>query len=155
MRLQEQKKQNVIIAFGKQLILVTFLPNGSRAFVTNENDGTLSVIDTASLEVTGTIPFGEGMKPMGQAMSPDGSRLYVTTGRGKKLFVIDPSANSVLASFEVGNRPWGVGLSPDGKLAFTANGPSNDVSIVDLEKQSVIKKIKAGDRPWGVLISAR
>ena len=110
------------------------------------------MIDTAKLEVTGTIPLGEGMKPMGQAMIRDGSRLYVTAGRGKKLFVIDPAAQSVLASFEVGARPWGVALSPDEKLLFTANGPSNDVSVVDVAKRAVIKKIKVGERPWGVAI---
>jgi YVTN family beta-propeller protein len=143
------------IKVGRRPRSITFLPDGSRAYVTNENDATLSVIDTARLEVAGSIACGEGMKPMGQAMSRDGSRLYVTAGRGKKLLVIDPAGGSVLTSFEVGERPWGVALSPDEKLAFTANGPSNDVSVVDLAARSVVKKIKVGERPWGVLVAAR
>ncbi|HKE24184.1 MAG TPA: cytochrome D1 domain-containing protein [Bryobacteraceae bacterium] len=143
------------IKVGRRPRSVTFLPDGSRAFVTNENDATLSVIDTGKLDVAHTIALGDGMKPMGQAMSRDGSRLYVTAGRGKKLFVIDPVAMSILTSFEVGDRPWGVALSPDEKLLFTANGPSNDVSVIDVATHTVEKKIKVGERPWGVLVSAR
>jgi YVTN family beta-propeller protein len=143
------------IKVGRRPRTVSFLPDGSRAFVCNENDAALTVIDAGKMEVSGTIPLGEGMKPMGQAMSRDGSRLYVTTGRGKKLFIIDPAAQSVIASFEVGDRPWGVALSPDEKLLFTANGPSNDVSVVDVAARSVTKKIKVGDRPWGVIVAAR
>jgi len=140
------------IKVGRRPRSVTFLPDGSRAFVTNENDGTLSIIDTASMEATKAIPLGEGLKPMGQAMSRDGSRLYVSTGRGKSVVIFEPSTEKVLATFEVGQRPWGIALSPDEKLLFTANGPSNDVSVVDIATRAVIKKIKVGQRPWGVLV---
>ena len=129
-----------------------FLPDGSRAFVTNENDATLSVIDTGKLEVVQTISLGAGLKPMGMAMSRDGSKLYVTTGRGKKVVVVEPATGNIVTSFEVGDRPWGIALSPDEKLLFTANGPSNDVSVVDVATHNVIKKIKVGEKPWGVLV---
>jgi YVTN family beta-propeller protein len=88
-------------------------------------------------------------------LSPDATKAYVSTGRGRKVFVIDTVTDKVLSSFEVGQRPWGIGVSPDGQLLYTANGPSNDVSVVDLAAQTVIKKIKVADRPWGVLVLAR
>ena len=88
---------------------------------------------------------------MGLAMSKDGTSLYVSTGRGKKVFLIVPKTEQIAASFEVGDRPWGIALSPDEKLLFTANGPSNDVSVVDLATRTVLKKIKVGDKPWGVI----
>ena len=77
--------QNVVkkIKVGHRPRGIVFLPDGSRAFVTNENDATLSVIDVAKLEVINTIPIGEGMKPMGMALTKDGTKLYVSTGRGK------------------------------------------------------------------------
>src|SRR5438105_14501091 len=110
----------------------------------------MSIIDTAKLEATGTIPMGAGMKPMGMAMTRDGTTLYVTTGRGKKVIELETATGQIKYSFEVGDRPWGIALSPDEKLLFTANGPSNDVSIVDLATRTVVKKVKVGDRPWGV-----
>jgi len=83
------------------------------------------------------------------------ARIYVTTGRGKKLLVMDLPSGNVAASFEVGDRPWGVALSPDEKLLFTANGPSNDVSVIDVAARTIVKKIKVGDKPWGVITLAR
>jgi YVTN family beta-propeller protein len=86
------------------------------------------------------------------ALSADGKRLYVSTGKGKSVFVIDTTTNKIVTSFEVGQRPWGVALSPDGKTLFTANGPSNDISIVDTATNTVTKKVKATGGPWGIQI---
>jgi YVTN family beta-propeller protein len=143
------------IPVGRRPRGIVFLPDGSRAYVSNENDATVSVIDTAKLEVVQTISVGAGLKPMGMAMTRDGSKLYVTTGRGKKVVVLEPETGNIAASFEVGDRPWGIALSPDEKLLFTANGPSNDVSIVDVATRTVLKKVKVGDKPWGVLVISR
>jgi len=95
---------------------------------------------------------GELARPMGVVASPDGARVYVTTGRGQMLLAIDTAKNEVVGSVKVGTRPWGVGISPDGKRLYTANGPSGDVSIVDVAAKSVVKKVKVGDRPWGVTV---
>ena len=94
---------------------------------------------------------GEMVRPMGAVASPDGRYVFVTTGRGKNVVILDAASNKPLGSVEVGDRPWGLDVSRDGKLLFTANGPSNDVSIVDVENRTVKAKIKVGDRPWGVV----
>jgi YVTN family beta-propeller protein len=88
---------------------------------------------------------------MGTAVSPDGTLLFATTGRGKNVLFIDTKTNRPVASVEAGERPWGVDVSPDGKTVFTANGPSNDVSFIDVEGRKVAAKVKAGDRPWGLV----
>ena len=133
---------------------VAFLPDNSRAYINAENDGAVTVVDAVKHEAIQTIPLGEPgvIKPMAVLLSADGSKLYVSTGRGHKVFVIDTSNNQITASFEVGQRPWGIALSPDGKTLYSANGPSNDVSVVDLATQTVMKKIKVGAGPWGVLV---
>jgi YVTN family beta-propeller protein len=92
---------------------------------------------------------------MGLALSADASKLYVTTGRGGKVFVVDTATNQPTASFAVGKRPWGIALSPDGKTLFTANGPSNDVAVIDATTQAVTKKISVPGGPWGVLALSR
>jgi YVTN family beta-propeller protein len=134
-----------------------FLPDGSKAYVTRENDGKVSIIDAVKHAPRGEIVLGEVdvIKPMDVILSPDAARAYVSTGRGKRVFVIDTATDKVLSSFEVGERPWGIGVSPDGKLLYSANGPSNDVSVVDLAAEKVIKRIPVADRPWGVLVLKR
>ena len=136
---------------------VVFLGDGQHAFVNAENDGTVGLIDMTKNEMTGTITLGTPgeIKPMGMVLSPDAKKLYVTTGKGKKVFVIDTGTNQVLTSFEVGQRPWGIALSSDGKTLFTANGPSQDVSIIDTATNTVTKKVKATGGPWGIQIVSK
>jgi YVTN family beta-propeller protein len=133
---------------------VAFLPDGSRAYVNAENDGGVVIIDAVKHEALQTISLGQPgvIKPMAVLLSSDAKKLYVSTGRGHKVFVIDTATNQVSGSFEVGERPWGIALSPDGKILYTANGPTGDVSVVDLATQTVTKKIKASGGPWGVIV---
>jgi len=139
---------------GRRPRSVAFLPNSSRAYVNAENDGAVTVVNCLKHEATQTISLGERgvIKPMAVLLSADASKLYVSTGRGHKVFVIDTSTNRVSGSFEVGERPWGIALSPDGKTLYTANGPTNDISVVDLASQKVVRKVKVGRGPWGVIV---
>jgi YVTN family beta-propeller protein len=133
---------------------VAFMPDGSKAYATRENDGIVSIIDAQKHEPSGEIQLGQAgvIKPMAVMLSPDAARLFVSTGRGKMVFVVDTVTDKVVSSFEAGERPWGIGVSPDGKMVFTANGPSNDVSVIDVEKGTVLKKIPSPGSPWGVLV---
>ena len=76
------------IPVGRRPRTISFLPDGSKAFVANENDASLTVIDAVQQEAAGAIQLEQGLKPMGQAMTKDGSTLYVSTGRGKKVVAI-------------------------------------------------------------------
>ncbi|WP_374777453.1 hypothetical protein OG756_36440 [Streptomyces sp. NBC_01310] len=48
------------------------VPPGTYAYVANFNDGTVSVIDTATNAVVVTVPVGNA--PWGVAVSPDSTR---------------------------------------------------------------------------------
>ena len=112
-----------------------------------------AIIDAAKHERVGTIKLaGESIRPMGAVISPDGRYLYVTTGRGRMVVVIDTGTNEPIASVEVGARPWGIAISADGRTLYTANGPSNDVAVVDIASRSVTARIAVGDGPWGIAI---
>jgi YVTN family beta-propeller protein len=103
-------------------------------------------------ELIKTVTLEKGHRPMQAAMAPDGARVYVSTGRGGNVAIIDTATDELLSLIATGGtRPWGIALSPDGKTLYSANGPSNDVSVIDLATQTVTKKIPAGDSPWGVI----
>lgn len=130
-----------------------FLPDGSRAYVSAENDGSVYVIDNVKRAVLQRLPLaGKGAKPMGVEGSPDGKHVFVTTGRGRTLVILDAATNKEVGAVDVGVRPWGLAVAPDGRTVFTANGQSNDVSFVDVERRAVIARVATGDRPWGVAI---
>jgi len=140
-------------AVGPRPRSTAFLPDSSRAYVTSENGGSIAVVDAMTHRVLSTIPLaGELIRPMDAVASGDGTLVFVSTGRGRRLVVIDTATNQPTASIDVGDRPWGLAVSPDGTRAYTANGPSNDVSIVDVATRSVKARIKVGEGPWGVAL---
>jgi YVTN family beta-propeller protein len=115
------------------------------------------IVDAVKLKMSGTIPLGKPgtIKPMAVLLSPDATKLYVSTGRGHQVFTIDTATDKVTGSVEVGPRPWGIAISLDGKTLYSANGPSNDISVVDLATNTVARKVKAGSGPWGVIVLER
>jgi YVTN family beta-propeller protein len=91
------------------------------AYVTNEGDGTVSVIDTATNTVVGT-PIPVGSAPTGVAVTPDGKHVYVTNLRSNDVSVIETTGNTVVAAVAVGLGPEGIAVTPDGKHVYVA-GP--------------------------------
>jgi YVTN family beta-propeller protein len=131
---------------------VVFKSDGNRGFIPSEAGGYVTVIDPSSHKSLAKIQLPEGSLPMGSVLSKDGKELYVSTGRGNSVVVIDTVKNEVAGTIAVGNRVWGIALSPDGSKLYTANGASNDVSIVDVKTRKELKRVKAGDGPWGIAI---
>lgn len=136
---------------------VAFTLDGTKAWVNAENDGGIVYCDAVKNAVIKPVPMGKPgvIKPMAVLLSQDGSKLFVSTGRGKMVFTIDPATNKILGSVEVGARPWGISLSPDGKTLYSANGPSNDISVIDVATNLVTHKIPVGISPWGVVALER
>lgn len=136
---------------------VVFTSDGRLGFVTNEGEGSVTVFDPvrnaplSTIVVTQNSPTPTGPRPMGAALSRDDKWLYVTTGRGGSVAVIDVAAKKQVRSIDgVGNRPWGIALSRDGTRVYTANGTSNDFSIVNVATGNVEKRIQLGGLPWGI-----
>lgn len=141
------------IAVGPRPRSTGFLPDGSRAYVSAENDGSVYIIDNVKRTLLRKLPLsGKGAKPMGVEGSPDGRFVFVTTGRGRTLVILDAATNKEVGAVDVGERPWGLAVAPDGRTVFTANGQSNDVSFVDVERRAVTARVATGDRPWGVAV---
>jgi len=71
-----------------------------QAYITNLNDNTVSVIDTASNTVTATVPVGNF--PNGVAVTPDGAHVYVANVVDGTVSVIDTASNAATATVDVG-----------------------------------------------------
>jgi YVTN family beta-propeller protein len=142
------------IPVGRRPRTIAFFPDSSRAWVNAENDAAVVLVDAVKHEVSRRAVLGEPgkVKPMCVKLSRDAKSLYVSTGRGRRVLVLDPETGAQRGEVEVGTRPWGIGLSPDGKTLYSANGPSNDMTVVDVMKMSVKKKIPLTGSPWGILI---
>lgn len=141
-----------------------------RVLVTNERDGTLSVIDGASRKVTATVPLGK--RPRGLKASPDGKLLFVAlsgspiAGPGvdeSKLPPPDKGADGIgivdLASLKLlkvlrgVSDPEQLAVSRDGKRLFVASEDSGQAIVIDAADGHVVAKLPVGGEPEGVTLS--
>jgi YVTN family beta-propeller protein len=63
----------------------------------------------------GTVWGWLSYDPEQLAVSLDGRRVYVATGRGNTVVVFDAESYEVLATIPVGQRVWGLAVTADGK----------------------------------------
>lgn len=110
---------------------------------------------TGPSAVSATIPltdFGTGI-----AITPDGTRAYVTAG--SKVQVIDTATNKVSSTIELGDMPYSIAISADGQRGYVADLMQREVWFLDLVSNSVVKRVELGEprrpvlRP-GVAVSA-
>ncbi|MGC2696347.1 MAG: YncE family protein [Candidatus Angelobacter sp.] len=106
------------IAVGNQPSGVVFSPDATRAYVSNINDATLSVIDTGSNTVIATIVLPGGAFPTFLAITPDGKNLYVPDPGSNNILVASTATNSVVATIPVGPSPTAAVITPDGAHAY-------------------------------------
>ncbi len=137
----------------------TRAPSGPRAFVSNERDGTVTVIDTKTDRVVSTINVGA--RPRGIRTSPDGKLVYValsfssqqTPGTINKVAAIDTTSGKVVAQYDAGTDPEQFAISPDGRRLFISNEDVGTASIVDTGSGKVVSTVIVGIEPEGVTIS--
>jgi YVTN family beta-propeller protein len=94
-----------------------------------------------------------GLAPFGVAVTPDGSRVYVTN-LNNTVSVIATATNSVVATISVGNGPLGVAFTPDGSKAYVANQFDHTVSVIDTATNAVTATVAVGTSPiaFGIFI---
>jgi YVTN family beta-propeller protein len=89
-----------------------------KAYVTNEGDGTVSVITTATGAVSAPITIGKAPPPGGSggvggvAITPDGKHAYVVDGVAGAVSVITTATGAVSAPITVGKVPYSVAICP-------------------------------------------
>ncbi len=111
----------------------------SFAYISNQLDDSVSVIDTATGSVVDTIAVPG--KPAGIAVAPDGNKVYVSTPEAKGFAVVDTKKREVIAKVAVNDGTLGIAVAPDGKRIYVADWYKNTVSAIDADSLQIIKTI--------------
>lgn len=119
--------------------------DGKRAFVSNSEDNTVTVVDLATASVVGTIPTGNF--PHGMRMNPAGDEIYAANVESGSVSVLDPYGLKEIEQIAVGDAPVQVGFTPDGKRAFVSLRDEDSVAAIDPVTRSVVERIAVGDGP--------
>src|SRR6185295_3577717 len=111
----------------------------TRGYVTNNNDNTVSVIDTATTSVIATIPVGSG--PAGVAVTPNGRFAYVVNQLANTVSVISAARNTVVATIPVATFPRDIAITPDGASAFVTGSAASNITVIDTTTNTVVSAI--------------
>jgi YVTN family beta-propeller protein len=113
--------------------------------VTNSGSNNISVIDTFTNNVTATINIGG--YPWGVTVTPNGTKVYVTSWEDDFVSVIDIFTNNVIAKIPVGMHPCGVAATPDGTKIYVANYDGSSVSVIDTATDNITATVDVEDHP--------
>lgn len=105
--------------------------DGQRVYVTNTDEGSVSVIDTASWEVVATVT--NLPEPHDGELTPDGSLLYLATSGNSTMTVVDTKSLEVTQTFAVGAKPRGLAVGGEnGEIAYVSNKGDGTLSIINV-----------------------
>jgi len=146
-----------IFLFALTLASCTSKPSGPLAFVTNERDGTITVIDTGADRVYSTIKVGGRLR--GIHLNPDRTRVWVAISypsnqsQGEdKIAELDLRGN-VIAKYAAGTDPENFVVNDHATLLYIANEDAGTASITDVKANRVIATMPVGLEPEGAAIS--
>ena len=88
----------------------------SYAYITNQGDNSVSVINTNTNKVIQTIAVGH--RPAGVAVSNNGKRVYVTNPESKDISVIDTKTLKNIKTIKMGGGPLAILVSPDDQSVY-------------------------------------
>ncbi|KQY02941.1 hypothetical protein ASD37_25680 [Mycobacterium sp. Root135] len=138
----------------------------TRAYVTNYDAGTLTVIDTIHRTVVATIDVDN--LPSGVTVTPDGSKVYVTSQDTNTVSVINGATNTVTAQIHLGAAtPQAIATSRDGKTLYVTTTtytpdpdfpdtifPTSTITKISTTTNKVSGTIKnVGLVPYGLTVS--
>jgi YVTN family beta-propeller protein len=144
---------------------IAISPDGTRAYIVGysntANYGALTVVDTATHQVMGSIALGRNVGRV--AVSPDNSRVYITRGDplNFSLIVVDTTSLDIIRNVPLsGFAPYGVAISPDGSRAYLGGGvypvtgfPNGGLAVVDTVRFETLQTLVLQNNTTEVAVS--
>ena len=121
------------------------------AYVSSEKDSALTLIDTGTLGVKGTIPTCKRARHVQLTAQ---RQLMVACTDSNQADVIDPATGKSLRRIALGEEPEAFDLSPDGKTIYVSNEDQGELAFVDAATGKTLRSVKVGQEPEGVKVSA-
>ena len=129
-------------------------PDGKEMWVANAADGTVSILNLESKQVTETLsPDVQGANRL--KFTPDGKLALISTLGGPDLVILDASTHQQVKRLPVGHGAAGIEIEPGGNRAFVACTPDGYVAVIDLKTLEVTGHIDAGGGPDGMAWAVR
>jgi YVTN family beta-propeller protein len=142
-----------LIATGKGTHEIAFDRDGSHVFVTNRDDGTVTMVDVRTL--TKVIDLRTGKGPASIAYSSASQMLYVTHEQEGTIAVLDPRALAVVGHMRAEPGLGQVRFAPGGRLGFAVNPKANVLHILDSAVGRILQTVDTVEEPDSVSFAGR
>lgn len=144
---------------------ITINACGTKAYVTNSNSDTVTIIDIATNTVAGAIYGFDG--PSGLVITPDGNTAYVNnyggpqglgSGFGHSVSIVDLNTNTITGTIQVAQAPAALAITPDGKYVYVAayvdgNPGTGVVQAISTSSNTVVATIPGFSGPFNIAIT--
>ncbi|MFA6296809.1 MAG: choice-of-anchor D domain-containing protein [Patescibacteria group bacterium] len=146
-------KKLLLILYGALLfVLPAIVWARPYAYVTNADDNSVSVIDTATNSVIKTI--GAGNFSLGVGITPDRTKVYITNAFGNSISVINTTTLEVVKTISLVDQPYGIVFNPSGTKGYVSLGNlSGYVSVINVATDEQEALITVGNSPAGLTIN--
>lgn len=147
------------------LYTVTLNAKATKAYVTNSNSTTVSIIDTKTNEVSGVIPGFDG--PSGMVIDDERNIGYVNnygaaggvgSGNGKTISIVNLDTNTIIGTIEVDLAPVALAISPDNKFVYVinyvdGNPGTGTMNVIQTDINQVIDTVRGFFGPFGIALT--
>lgn len=144
---------------------VTINHAGTRAYVTNSNSTTVTIINIMTNQVCSVIDGFDG--PSGMAITSDDSFAYVNnyggpeglgSGNGRTVSVVDLNSNTIIETITVGLAPAALAISPDDLFVYVinyvdGNTGTGTMSVIRTCDDTVIETVTGLSGPFGIALT--
>ncbi|RON53915.1 YncE family protein [Pseudomonas frederiksbergensis] len=130
---------------------IAFSKDSRHAFVTNRDDGTLSLIDIATLTLDKQLKTGT--QPLSVAYSPLSQAVYVADGRDGTVTVVDTASLAVRRVIKLSQGLGPMGFSADGRFGVVLNTLENRAEVIDAATDALIHQIDVSTEPYQVVFT--
>jgi len=116
-----------------------FSPDGKTLAVVSVGSNSVTLIDTATNKVKGTIYVGRS--PHEAFFTPNGRELWVTVRGENYVSVIDPTQLKETKRIELANGPGMTMFGPDGKYAFVCSSFTPELAVVEVASHKTVNRL--------------
>jgi hypothetical protein len=133
---------------------IAVVPDRNLGFASSSGDNVIGVFDLASNKLLQKIPGGDG--PDAIIYDAAAHLVYVANHNGKTGTLIDPGAQKVVATMQLGGEPEYPQVDPSTGVIYQNVEDTSELVVIDPARQAVVKRYKLdpGEGPTGLALDA-
>ena len=155
--INKNKKIILITLLCFLLALIYFYNNhqkiNPKAYITNQGDNTVSIVDLKKLEVIKTLKVG--IAPLGITLLNKKKLGFVGNVGTDDISIINTNTDQIIKTIKLNTAPLSLTSNPDESKVFVTDWFKNNILIISVEEMKVVNSIKVGITPSGIAFNEK